>query len=63
MKKMEVNDTHREKLCFTQFSRRIAAWLLLTFFECLHNQLSFILFIITYQIVQMLEKCGSSNRQ
>ena len=30
----------REKLCFTQFSTRMAAWLLLTFFICLHNQLS-----------------------
>ena len=26
-----LNDTHREKLCFTQFSARMAAWLLLTF--------------------------------
>ena len=24
------NDTHREKLCFTQFSTTMAAWLLLT---------------------------------
>ena len=35
-----VNDAHREKLCFTQFITRMAAWLLLTFFICLHNQLS-----------------------
>ena len=27
-----VNDTFWEKLCFTQFSTRMAAWLLLTFF-------------------------------
>ena len=26
-----LNDTHREKLCFTQFSTRMAVWLLLTF--------------------------------
>ena len=25
------NDTHRKKLCFTQFSTRTAVWLLLTF--------------------------------
>ena len=37
-----LNDTHREKLCFTQFSARMAAWLLLAFFICLHNQLSYI---------------------
>ena len=27
-----MNDTHREKLCFTQFSTRMAAWLLPGFF-------------------------------
>ena len=27
-----LNDTYREKLCFTQFRTRMAAWLLLTFF-------------------------------
>ena len=27
-----LNDTHREKLCFTQFSTGTAAWVLLTFF-------------------------------
>ena len=26
-----INDTHMEKLCFTQFSSRMVAWLLLTF--------------------------------
>ena len=35
-----INDTQREKLCFTQFSTRTAIWLPLTFFICLHNQLS-----------------------
>ena len=34
------NDTRREKLCFIQFSTRMAAWLLLTVFICLHNHLS-----------------------
>ena len=43
-----VNDTHREKLCFTRFSTRMAACLLLTFFICLHDQLSSIHSIITY---------------
>ena len=37
---MHLNDTRREKLCFTQFRARMAAWLLLTFFIYLHNQLS-----------------------
>ena len=39
-----LNDTHREKLCFTQFIADgftdIEAWLLLTFLICLHNQLN-----------------------
>ena len=34
---LEINDTHREKLCFTQFSTRIAVWVLLTFFICLYK--------------------------
>ena len=38
-----ISDTHREKLCFTQFSTRTVAWLLLTFFLCLHNQLTSII--------------------
>ena len=33
-----VNDTHRKKLCFTQFSTRMAVWLILTVFLCFHNQ-------------------------
>ena len=61
--KVFYNDTHREKLCFTQFSTRMAPWLLLTFFVCLHNQLSSIHSIITYYRVQMFEKGDSSNRQ
>ena len=39
----KFNDTHREKLCFIQFSTGMAAWLLLIFFICLHNQLSSIM--------------------
>ena len=44
--------THREKLCSTQFIvqelTEIEACLLLTFFMCLHNQLSSIHSIVTY---------------
>ena len=43
-----VNDTHREKLSFTYFSTRMAAWLLLIFFICLYNHLGSIHSIITY---------------
>ena len=38
--RLYINDTQREKRCFTQLSTMVAAWLLLTFFICLHNQLS-----------------------
>ena len=41
------NNTHKEKLHFTQISTRMAAWVLLAFFICLHNQLSSIHFIVT----------------
>ena len=41
-------DTQRDKLGFTQFIIRMAAWLLLTFFICLHNQLSSLHSNITY---------------
>ena len=34
-----INGTHREKLFFTQFSTTMDAFLLLTFFMCLHSQL------------------------
>ena len=37
-----LNDTQR-KLCFIKFSTKEAGWLLLTFFICLHNQLSYII--------------------
>ena len=42
-----INAAHGEKLRFTQFSTKVAAWLLLTF-SCLHNQLSSIHSIITH---------------
>ena len=50
----------RKDLCFTQFSTGMAVCLLLSFFICLHNQLSSVHSIIT---TQMFEKCDSSNRQ
>ena len=41
----------------------IEAWLLLTFFLCLHNQSSSIHSTVTNEKVQMFEKGDSSNRQ
>ena len=43
-----INDTYKEKLCFNKFSTRMAAWQLLSFFICLHNQLSSTHSIIMY---------------
>ena len=41
-----------EKLCFTtQVITRMAAWLLLTFFLCLHNQLSSIHIFLNKQSI------------
>ena len=51
-----LNDTQRENLCFTQLSTRIAAWLLLTFFTSLHNQLSSIHSIIIFNEYRCLKK-------
>ena len=56
------NDTHMEKLCFIQFSTRMAGWLLLTFLICLHNQLSSIIHcIITYQEYRCLKNVIYQN--
>ena len=44
---VKINDTLREKMCFTQFSTRMPALLFLTFFICSHNQLSSIHSIVT----------------
>ena len=54
-----VNDTHIEEIDSVQKFIEIQDWLLLTFFICLHNQLSSFNSII----VQMSEKRDSSNRQ
>ena len=43
-----VNDTHRERLCFTQFSTRMTAWLLLTFFHVFTQSIKFYTFYYTY---------------
>ena len=53
------NDTHMEKLDSVEIFIEIQGWLLLTFFICLHNQLSSFNSII----VQMSEKRNSSNRK
>ena len=58
-----LEDTHREKICFTQFSTRMDAWLLLTFSLCVHKSVKFYTFHYTHYRVQMFEKCDSSNRQ
>ena len=47
-----LNDTHMEELDSVQKFIEIQGWLLLTFFICLHNQLSFFNSII----VQMSKK-------
>ena len=53
-----INDTHMEELDSVQKFIEIQSWLLLTFFICLHNQLSSFNSII----VQMSEKqAGSKN--
>ena len=54
-----LNDTHIKELDSVQKFIEIQGWLLLTFFICLHNQLSSFNSII----VQMPEKHDSSSRQ
>ena len=46
--KFQLNNTLPYELWFAQFSTRMAVWLLLIFFICLHSQLSSTYFIITY---------------
>ena len=45
-----------KKLCYVQFSTRMTAWLLRTFFICSHNQLSYVPSIITLSGVQVFKK-------
>ena len=53
------NDTHMKELDSVQKFIEIHGWLVLTFFICLHNQLS----SFNSVIEQMSEKHDSSNRQ
>ena len=53
----EINDTHMEELDSVQKFIEIQGWLLLTFFICLHNQLS----PFNSIVVQMSEKRNSSS--
>ena len=46
-------------MCFTQFSTRMATWLLLTFFKCLHNQLSSIHSIIRIKSTDVSNNCST----
>ena len=54
-----INNTHMEELDSVQKFIEIQGWLLLIFFICLHNQLSYFNSII----VEMSEKHDSSSRQ
>ena len=58
-RRLQLNDTHMEELDSVQKFIEIQGWLLLTFFICLHNQLSDFNSIIE----QMSEKHDSSSRQ
>ena len=57
------NDTHREKLCFTQFSIR-NGWLAASDLFRIFTQ-SIKIYTFHYHVlkVQMFKKCGSSNGQ
>ena len=56
-----INNTHKEKLCFTHFSTRMATWLLLTFYICEHNQLNSIHSIITYLTLFRMGLFGAAH--
>ena len=58
-----LNDTHREKLCFTQFSIR-NGWLAASdLFRIFTQSIKFYTFHYHVLKVQMLKKCDSSNGQ
>ena len=59
LSKYLINDIHMEEPNSVQKFIETQGWLPLTFFICLHNQLSSFNSII----VQMFEKRDSSNRQ
>ena len=58
--KAMVNDTHREKLCFTQFSKK-NGWLAAS--DLFHVFTLSIKFYTFHYDVLMFEKCDSSNIQ
>ena len=55
LKFSRFNDTHKQKVRFTQFSTSMAAWLLLTFLVCLYNQLSSTHSVITIKEYRCLK--------
>ena len=60
-----INDTHRENCVLLNSMQElieIEAWLLMTFFQCLHNHLISIHSIATYYREQVFEECDSLNR-
>ena len=57
----KLNDTHRKRLFFTQFSTGMAGWLLLIFLICLYNQLSSIHSIIRC-LKNVIHQIDSKNR-
>ena len=57
--RLQLDDTHMEEIDSVQKFIEMQGWLLLTFFICLHNQLS----SFNSVIVEMSEKHDSSSRQ
>ena len=55
------NDTHMEELHSVQKFIEIQGWLLLTFFICLHNQLSSLNSIIVQMSEKQIHQVGSKN--
>ena len=57
------NDTHREKLCYTQFSTRMAAWLLLMFTQSIKlYKLPYFLLKSTDSVKNVIHQIGSKNK-
>ena len=58
-----VNDTHREKLYFVQFSTKNGCLPASDLFHMFTQAITFYTFHYRVLKVQMLENCDSSNRQ
>ena len=58
-----INDTHREKMCFTQFSTKNGCLAASDLFNMFTQSVKFYTFHYHVLRVQMFEKCDSSNRQ